>query len=179
VSIHFLFTKNSLIGSKLIRWGLGERSSHFAIGFDLSSGNRGVIFHSNFHGLGIAWAKDFLAKNEVVYELEPVLGLKLESEERLYQAIVKNYGKPYDYKGFLFFAFSAIWNKITGKKISKTNPWADSKALLCTEVAEAISFEIKGIFLAEVPITYGALSPDKLYFSLRTSKLLKEKFQDG
>ena len=173
MSIHFLFTKSTKIGSKLIRWGLNEDSSHFAIGFDLGVGDRGVIFHSNFHGLAIAWAKDFREHNEIVYELSPVLPLKLEAEERLYQAVVKNYGSPYDFKGFTFFVLAAIRQKMFGKRIPKLNPWGDYKSFLCTEVAEAMAPEIDEIFKVRVEFSRGVISPDKLYYTLRTSPLLK------
>ena len=175
MSIHFLFTKNSLLGSKIIRWGLGEKSSHFAVGFDIGEDNRGVIFHSHFHGLRIEWASEFLRKNDVIYRLEPVFPLQLQAEERLYQAVVKNYGKPYDYKGFFFFVLAAVWLKITKRKeLPRTNPWGDNKAFLCTEVAEQMRAEIHDIFKVMIPFTRGALTPEQLYQSLKTSELLKE-----
>lgn len=177
MSIHFLFTKNSLVGSKIIRWGLRENSSHFAIGFDLGSSNRGIIFHSNFHGLKIDWANDFLKKNDIIHQLEPVLDLKLEAEERLYQAVVKNYGKAYDYKGFFFFILAAAWGKITRRELPRRNPWGDNRAFLCTEVAEEMRAELLDIFQVTLPHTRGALSPGRLYETLKTSPFLKRVFQ--
>jgi len=173
MSVHFLFTKSGKIGSKLIRWGLHEDSSHFAIGFDIGPDNRGVIFHSHFHGLRIDWAADFLSKNEVVYNLTPVFSLKLEAEERLYQSVVKNYGSRYDFKGFIFFTLAAIGQRFFGRKVRKTNPWGDRKDLLCTEVAEQMRHELQDIFGVTVPETNGVLSPDRLYFLLKASQLLK------
>lgn len=173
MSIHFLFTKNSKFGSKLIRWGLNEDSSHFAVGFDIGPDNRGVVFHSHFHGLGITWASDFLRKNEVVYTLTPVFQLKLDAEERLYQAVVRNYGVGYDFKGFIYFVFAGIGHRLFGRKIGKTNRWGDKRDLLCTEVAENMRIEIDDIFKIMLPLTRGAMSPDKLYFALKASPLLK------
>lgn len=174
LSVTFLFTKSSKAGSKLIRWGLNESSSHFAIGFDLDKSNRGVVFHSHFTGLSIAWAADFLESNVVVKRLLPALPLTLESEERLYNAVVRDYGKPYDVRAFLYFAWRAILWKLFSRKFPKTNPMGTS-GLICTEVAESIRTEIDDIFQVLLPFSNGMLTPNELYQKMKQSALLVEQ----
>lgn len=174
MSVTFLFTKSGKIGSKLIRWGLNESSSHFAIGFDLDKSNRGVVFHSHFTGLSIAWAADFLQSNVVVKRLVPALPLRGASEERLYQAVVRDYGKPYDLRAFVFFGWRAVLWKLFRRPFPKTNP-LNTSGMICTEVAESIRHEIDDIFQVMLPFSGGMLTPNELYQKLKQSALLVEK----
>lgn len=173
MSVHFLWTTSSKAGASLIRWGTNGKASHFAVGFDML-GDRGVVFHSHLSGLRIDWAKDFMKNNRIVWELEPILSLQLQAEERLYQAVTKNYGTPYDYKALLYFGWRVFLKKILGWSIPKYNKWGDKKAFLCTEIAETMSEELKDIFQVELPKYKGMISPDLLFHTMKESKFLRE-----
>lgn len=172
MSIHFLWTRSGAIGSKIIRWGTDSESSHFAVGFDLV-GDKGVIFHSHFQGLKIEWAKDYLHKVHVVKELTTIAPLQLHAEESIYQAVTKNYGSAYDWKGFAYFSWRVLLKKFFKRPIPKANKWGDKRAYLCTEVGEEIGLIVYELFNVPVPSTRGIITPDKLFEILVASPFLK------
>lgn len=124
----FLFTKSKAPFSVLLRWGLQEPVSHFAIEFD----NK-IIFHSNFFGTQINWSRTFKRKCDVVYEI--VYPLPLYEEEAMYQAVLDSYdGRPYDWKGFLYFLWRVVLFKLLGTPLPEKNAWQSDTSDLCIEI---------------------------------------------
>lgn len=158
-----IFSKNNLILSKLIRWGLKEDCSHVGIVFD-----SGLIFHSNLLGAHLQWFEDFKRHNEIVHELE----YKIDefSEEVLFNDIVAKYdGKTYDFSSFLYFIYrGALW-KFFNKPFPSINPYNKKNQFLCTEMVlllqDSVLPELKG---ADLSLT----SPYKLYEMLNKNKEL-------
>lgn len=162
--MRLLWTRSPKIGSRLIRWGLGEKASHFAVVFDDRPGGYGLVFHSKFTGVGLEWWGHFQKHNEVVYQITP--DTTLESEEALYQEILSRYyGSRYDTKALLYWAWRTILKKLFGWPIPPRNAWGDEGAYLCTELAEALTrspfmpAELKAVTVSD----YGMVTPQNLY----------------
>ena len=151
-----IFTKNTTIISKLIRWGLKESVSHVAIVFD----NK-IVFHSNFIGTNIQWFNEFKKHNNVVLTL--VYDMSLDEEELIYQDVIdKNIAKQYDYTAFLFFTFRTILHKLFGTKYPIKNPANRSWAWICTEAIGSLPNR----FQPKTPIDLSITSPYSLYIAL-------------
>lgn len=160
--ISLLFTKSNKIGSRIIRWGYGGETSHFAIGFD----NK-IVFHSHFGGPRIDWQSDFLRSNKVVYKLEVLAGLRLE--DKVYMRISE---KPrfigYDYGALFYSALVQLFRKVfpSSKRPSK-NLWSSSVRAVCLEMADYLEPLVGRIDNLDT------MFPDELYF------ILSERLKDG
>lgn len=131
-----VFSKNSSILSKLIRWVFDEPVSHMAIVFNEDSGC-GVVFQSNLLGCHIMWLKSFYKKNNIL--IQKSYGLPLELENSVWSDLVNKLdGKPYDYKGALYLLWRGLLHKFFRLPIPETNPWNDSGAYFCDELYEAL-----------------------------------------
>lgn len=153
-----LFVKSEMPLSKLIRWGLKEPVSHFAIEFD----NK-IVFHSNLLGTSIDWSNNFRSSHDVVCSIE--CNVSLELEEQVYQSILdKNCGKGYDFKAFAYFMWRAALFRFFGIAFPAKNAWAEDGKFLCTglsvEIPESIIPKIKTIEDPEM------ISPFQLYLKL-------------
>lgn len=157
-----IFTKSKLPLSKLIRWGLNEPASHFAIVFDNS-----IVFHSNLTGTHVDWYNHFKSSCEIAYELD--YNLPLEAEESIYQSILnKNTGKSYDFGGFFYFIWRALLNKCFGFKFPEINKWSKEGKFLCTGLAAELPLEhFKGLeTIKDTEMT----SPYQIYLRLKNGK---------
>jgi hypothetical protein len=144
-----------MLFSKAIKWALGEPCSHFAIEFDDN-----IVFHSNFFGTHVQFSKSFYKKATLERKID--ISSSLLKEEDVYQRLAGLEGEPYDWGGFLYFAWRALLFKILGKPLPGTNSWAVTGANLCIEVykpiGELLGFEINGLSIT---------SPFQLYLTLK------------
>ena len=150
------FTKSSKIGSKLIRWGLSERVSHFEIELD----DR-IVFHSHFTGTGIAWLAERRDVRESVLEIQ--FNMTPECEEVVYEELIKLREMSYDYGAFCYFTWRVLLWKILGRQMPTSNRWASDKAYLCTEVSGALraaSKRIKVLYGLDVLTPFQSLPTD-------------------
>ena len=154
-----LWTKSNNIGSKLIEWGTGGDCSHFAVVFDDRPGGYGILFHSHITGAGLDYFGSFTEKNQIVHAMEPKYPL---NEEAVYQALVSRFNhRPYDRLAYLYFGVRVFMLKFFGVPLPQRNRWGDRDALLCTEVAQALS-ESGVIGLPDLK-DYAIISPQSLY----------------
>lgn len=154
-----IWTKNNLPLSVLIRWGLKEPVSHFAIVFDDK-----IAFHSNLAGCNVEWFSEFKKHSEVFLEIDKYL--PIEIEEKVYQSIIdKNVEKTYDFGAFLYFLWRGILFRFFGKQIPKLNKWSNNNQLICTGLASELPKEhfpeLEGVLDTEM------LSPYQLYLKLK------------
>ena len=75
MSVILIWTKTKKVGSHLIRWGLNEPVSHFAIIRQFDDPSQGVVIHQAFHGFDISWYPTWLKENEIVHALTPKVPL--------------------------------------------------------------------------------------------------------
>lgn len=149
-----LFCYSEKIGSRLIRWALREPVSHVA--FQFSSG---LIVHSTFSGVGLAWNLDFHETHATPFYLDAAVE-NVESELELMNRMLDMYmGRHYDYRAFLYFGWRAMLFRLFRIPLPSRNKWNDKRRYLCTELA--------ALFLGKEPDPM--ISPYQLY-----NKLSKE-----
>lgn len=152
-----IFTRNGLLFSRFLRWGLKEPVSHMAIVFDEK-----IVFHSNFKGVHIQWFETFKRSNEIVYEIN--IEMDLQQEEALYQKIITvNDGKSYDYMGLLYLIYRGIGHRFFNQPMPTNNKWASNNNYFCIELLSL--FE-----QITIDTNLEVSSPYSVY------KLLKEKY---
>lgn len=150
----FIGSKNSSLGSKIIRCVTGSKTSHFLIVFD----NKLVLHSTFFRGLNLAWFNTWKKKNDIIWEID--LPLSLEKQEELYVSLLNEAGdKNYDYLAFVYWPLALFKHKILGYTIATKNPWGNSNALLCTGVYALLPKWLVGeVDESQLEMT----SPDKL-----------------
>lgn len=154
--MRIVFTKSNLIGSKLIRWGLNEPTSHVAFVFDEK-----LVIHSSLNGVELAWFNTFCKKNDIVFHLK--YDLPLEQEEEIYQSILNNYDSSgYDYKAYFYFAWCILKMKLFKTPLPKSNAWGSKGSFLCTEMITTLPFWLLKVDSKD----YGIVSPYALYQEL-------------
>lgn len=169
-----LFCHNDKIGSKIIRWGLREPVSHFALSFDESVDGYGIVMHSHIQGVQITWFGDFIAANKIIYCLEPAVPPTLQAEEKIYRSIATaTFGKDYDKSAFYYFAWRAVLSRAFGTPIPEKNLWDDSGKFLCIEMYAALSKAFPDMF-PPVAVDLAITSPYKAYSLIKQSPLIRE-----
>lgn len=121
-----VFTKSTLPLSVLIRWGLREPVSHFAMVF-----KDNLLFQSNLLGTSLNYFPYFCTHTDVVYSIEVELSVAVE--EKVYNYVMTKFsGKIYDWPGFFYFFWRAILFKFLGKPMPLKNPCAQPDTFLCS-----------------------------------------------
>lgn len=137
VTVHYLFSKNKKIGSKIIRWGTRhlepqlykkcEIPSHVAILV-----NEKWVFESTLEtGVRRISYKEWLEHNTEVAKYKCQTPRTITDVLNYFRAIK---GKKYDYKGVIYFGIRVGLNKFFGMKIPKKNKWASDNKYFCCEV---------------------------------------------
>jgi len=170
--VKFLWTKNNLIGSKAIRWGLGEDCSHFAIMFEAPE----AVFESRLEsGCGRDTLSAFLKRNTVVHcvvlkEKDPIFsGALLES-------LSKNaLNCRYDKGAILFWAVAALGKRMFGMPLPQKNPWGKNGEHYCVEIVRGS----EGILDQKLCTQFSKydiemVSPHMAYEEIANSPLTKE-----
>ena len=137
VSVHYLFSKNSLIGSKIISWGTShlhntpETPSHIAVLI-----NHRWVFESTMNsGIRILTYKKWLKINK---EVAKIPGDKREYVDikKIFRA-VKN--KKYDKLGVAYLSYHIALNKFFKKEIPERNKWEDPNKYFCCEAVAKLT----------------------------------------
>jgi hypothetical protein len=154
-----IFTRSSLPLSKLIRWGLKEPVSHFAMVFFNS-----FVVHSNLAGVQLNWYSTFKKHCEVIYEIERTLSRA--EEINLLKSILNSFdGASYDYSAFFYFIWRAILWRLFKTPFPATNKWGKKNAFLCTGLEKVLPESITpGTDSLDPEMT----SPYKLYQKLNS-----------
>ena len=169
-----LFCYSDKIGSKIIRWGLREPVSHFALSFDESADGYGIVMHSHIQGVQITWFSDFIAHNKIVYCLEPAAPLTLQTEERIYRSLATaTFGKEYDKSAFYYFALRGAMSRFFNMPLPEKNLWDDSGKFLCIEMYAALSKAYPDMFPL-VAVDLAITSPYRAYSLIKQSPLIRE-----
>lgn len=143
------FTKNNGPLSYLIRWVFNSPVSHFSLRID------NVVFHSNLKGAHVVLFSNFKKKSELIFMITKELGL--EEEEKIWQALQPIEGRPWDFMAALFLGYHGLMYKLFKTPMPDSNNWGSRNAYLCTEVIEALGYDIKNLDMSD---------PNKLYLSL-------------
>jgi len=169
----FIWTKNNLIGSKLIRWGLDEPCSHFAICFFEERGDSAPVVESRLgHGAQPSWFGDFCDRNEIVHALQGPSISGREESSRFHSVSSQLQGRSYDKYGILYWVYAVSMRKFFGKKLPGKNQWGRNELVYCVEVLETMPIYLKelGVDLADFDLEM--TSPEMMYNMLIESQQL-------
>lgn len=138
VQIHYLFSNNEQIGSKLIQWGtshqhkLPQTPSHVA----LLINDRWVFESTLFTGIRVIPYKKWLEINQEVFKIKCIKKREYTHIKKLYKEIKDKY---YDWPGIVYLGFWLILNKIFKIKVPKINRFEQKCLYFCCEgVAELL-----------------------------------------
>lgn len=139
VTVHYLFSKNKKIGSKIISWGTKHLEktpvtpSHIAILVN----NRWV--HESTLETGVR----VLSYNKWKSINQEIAKIPCEKEFRDYSEIKKVYkeikNKKYDWSGVVYLGFYVFLNKVFKTTIPKVNKWNNPDKYFCCEAVEKIT----------------------------------------
>jgi len=159
-----LFTTNSKIGSRFIRWGTDADCSHLALCFEDDDEGNGIVFHSNgAHGTHPVWLKDFLKTNTVVKALGFSPDITSDIEDKIFKTIVTEHaGEGYDFKALLFWFVMGSRKKLFGTPLPEKNEWAKSGYNLCTALVSPLQKALPGYFWGP-SVDWEMLSPSDIF----------------
>ena len=162
----FIWSTNNQIGSRLIRWGLGEPSSHFAVCFFEDSPALATVVESRIKtGVDTCSLSDFKNRNEIVHMLQaPITS---DEEIELYNIVYnQSKDKKYDAPAILYWVYAGFMRKFFGKKIPSENLWDRSELLYCVEVLELLEDYLNELGVELNDIDIGMISPEMAYYML-------------
>lgn len=138
------------IGSQLIRWGLGEDCSHYALQFYCDRGDDALVIESRFPGgVRVRSRKRFLENNEVVHSMK--IPFSKETEDKLFfTACQRLLGIKYDWPAIAYFAFAVLLHKASFRKmpLPKKNPWGHDNMTYCNEILWWLHDQFDGMDLS-------------------------------
>lgn len=157
--MRLVWVSSDHIGSKVITWGSGSVSSHFAVEY------KGIVVHSYIIGVHATLASKFYKTYNVVHGLE--FDLPTEEIDRIWNGMLqKKYGEFYDYPALAYWFVRGAAHKFLKIPLPMTNAWQNSDWSLCTELARGISNNLPERPLQNVDLAM--VLPDKLYSILET-----------
>ena len=139
VKVHYLFSRNKKIGSRLIAWGtkhltsIKTTPSHIAILV-----NERWVHESTLEtGVRVISYKKWKEINEEV-EKVPCIHKYRDYDEikKIYQSIKD---KKYDWSGVIYLGIFLALNKIFGVKIPEKNKWEKPNRYFCCEAVEKMT----------------------------------------
>ena len=157
-----VFTKNSSVVSKMIRWIFDEPVSHVAFVFDDK-----WLVQSNLLGIGIEWLHRFVKKSTIVEAID--YPMELVEEEEVFQSLIAEEPEKdgWDFPAGIYFAWRGLLFKYFKLAIPKTNPWNKKHLRLCTEMAAKLP-----VRLTKLPegIDLGIVTPYQLMGILKGAR---------
>lgn len=171
-----LWTKSSLIGSKTIRYVLGEPVSHFAtvffIGEDPDVSN-GIVLHQKINGgFKITWLPYFLKNYDVVKSLRPV-DISYQSSKNILRVMLNEFsGTSYDGGSLLYFSWRAILRRIFSIPLPESGKWGSENDPLCTGHARVLH-RVKPEWFSYTPSDLDITTPFSLYKNISASGQLE------
>jgi len=159
----FMFTTSNMPASKLIRWGLNEPASHFAIMF-----NNGIVCHQSFTGFTIDWYPHWKKRNVIVKRLTPHRQTIGGDRDLMTLLATKFAGKKYDYLGFLYFSWRAFLRKFFRLPLPPINRLGDDPSVLCTGLGKEIANQLPKYFSYDTR-DFDIITPYQLYENMVNS----------
>lgn len=145
MKIHYLFSRNSKIGSRLISWASGlllkdleKVPSHVALLLEFEGANEKFVAESVLEaGMRLIPYSVWLTRNEECYKIPCVT--EFRNVDEVLSVLNEVWGKKYDWKGLMFFAVCFVGHLLFKKPFPKENAWQDDDAYFCTEAAAKLS----------------------------------------
>ena len=140
-----VFSKSTLPLSVLIRWGLNEPVSHFAIVFQPDN----LLFQSNLLGAVLDYYPRFLDAATIVYSID--VPMDQDVENKIYMSAMDNFaGHGYGYTSFLYFTWRAFLFKCFKIPWPPKNVFNEAGDYLCVGLAQALDCDGSPTWLREV-----------------------------
>lgn len=140
MKVHYLFSRNEKLGSRLICWVSGllikdleKIPSHVAVLLD----EHFVMESVAFGGVRCVPYSYWKSVNEECYKIS--CGELEKSKEEVAEAYENIYGKGYDWSGILYFSFCFIRHFLLNYEFPKINKWQNKNKFFCTEFAGRLS----------------------------------------
>ena len=169
----FIWSTNEMIGSKIIRWGLSEPCSHFAIGFFETTSMATVLESRLSDGVSTVTYDSFKERNQIVHLLQA--DISYQDEINLFNWIYEaTKGVKYDRKAILFWVFVGLKMKILGSELPPRNKFNDDEMLYCVEVLEELEEYLLSIGIDISEIDVSMVSPEMAYKLLKKSDHLRD-----
>lgn len=157
--ISYLFSKNSKMGSKIISWGssfdtqLKDVPSHVALLL-----NEKLVVESTFSsGVRIIPYKNWKEINQELYKIPCEQPVRNSTE--IVSEIARMWGRPYDWKGIIYFTLCIIKLILFKTPLPKKNKWQRPGHFFCTELVGRVA-----------GIEYEMLTPAKMAENMLESK---------
>lgn len=153
--------------SKLIRWGLDEEMSHFAMCFFPQYG--GIVLEQVISGgFTVSWLPHYAKKNKIIYSLRPKK-LSHQDEVKLFIATMEKFsGTKYDFGSFMYFCWRAFLRKFFKKPLPQVSQWGREDDTLCTGLAKVIQC-IFPDWLSKKIDDFEVVTPGRLLHNLESS----------
>ena len=167
-----LWTTNDKWGSRLIRWGLGEPSSHLAVLF--FEGTTPIVFHSNYsYGIHTTSLDDFRRCNKIVHMLQCPTAPDEERElyKRLDEEVI---GIGYDFYAIMYWCMAAFMRKFFGRQLPKENTMERTELVYCVEVLELIYEYLLEVGIELDVVDFSMMSPEQAYLVLSKCENLRD-----
>jgi len=170
----FLWLKSNKVGSRLIRWGLKEASSHFAICFDEQLGKTALVIESRLTtGVRPIWLGDFLATCEIVHALQAPI---TRGEEREFYRLFSSrlIGRKYDTWAMGYWVYAGLMYRLFGRRLPNRNEWGENELVYCEEILQYMPeyLEEMGVDISDIDLEM--TSPEMAYNILKQSPYLRE-----
>jgi len=174
-----MWTKNKLPGSKLIRWGLSEETSHFACAF-FATKDKGLVVHQKLHGFTINWLPRWKKENEIVFALQPKSDDRSRDRNILHAVMNTFSGTKYDIPGFIYFSWRAFLYKFFQVALPTENKWSREEHPLCTGIAKIIE-EVAPDWFSKPVKDFDIVTPQRLFNNMRSSGRFEDAtiFREG
>ena len=141
--ITFIFSRNNLIGSKLISWGTKEewqrsndKPSHFWMVF----GSDLIIESTLKQGVRLNYLPTFKTKNQIISALRPINDGLIYSE-KVDKILDQAHGRKYDYPAIIYFAWRVLLKRFFGLSFPKRNKFNSAEKFFCNELYTFITGE--------------------------------------
>ena len=158
-----IWSTNNAWGSRLIRWGLDEPSSHFAVCFFEDNPSHATVIESRMmDGVDTCSLKDFHRRNEVIHMLQAPI--TADEEIELYNHLYNSTkGVEYDRPAILYWIYAGFMRKFFDRKLPKENIMDRRELLYCVEVLEILENYLEEIGVDVGEIDFGMMSPEQAY----------------
>jgi hypothetical protein len=145
MNLHYLFSRNQKIGSRLISWGSSlfkehitnlepdKVPSHVAVLIDETY----VIESTMTTGVRVIPYNKWQEKNEELYKI-PCIQNKRLLVEKTKMVLFEVWGKKYDYVGIIYFTYCMIKHLVFKSCLPDKNKFERENYYFCTEFAARI-----------------------------------------
>jgi hypothetical protein len=136
ITVHYLFSKNNKIGSKIIRWGTAflepwveeeDVSSHTAVLLN----EKWVVESTLDKGVRVISYKEWKKINIEIIKIKCYQNRNMEEIKNFYKPLKD---KKYDWPGVIYFSYRIALKKMFNIDIPEKNKWNSNSKYFCSEV---------------------------------------------